>query len=71
MSTSKTFYINAKKMVQLQQVEVQAESEEVAIETYMDMAKAGGLAVDDYEWWTLSKGDLDVEYHGEAEEAPF
>ena len=60
---SKTYYINARKLVQLCQVEIEADSEQDAVQQYLAMAKNGQVDVSDFSWHMLSKGDLDIEEH--------
>jgi hypothetical protein len=68
---SRIYYINARKNVQLEQVEIEAPDEQTAIEEYLRMAHAGGIDVSDYNWHDLSTGDLDIEDHGEGKNEPF
>ena len=62
---SKTYLINARKNVQLCQVEIEAESQEDAVSEYLRMAERGELEVSDYQWGALTEGDLDIEAHYE------
>jgi hypothetical protein len=68
---STIFYINAKKTVELEQVEIEAPDEETAIDEYLRMARAGNVSIVDCQWYALDKGDLDIENHGSGEDAPF
>lgn len=68
---SKVFYINARKNVQLCQVEIEAPTKQHAIDQYLQMAHNGNIDVSDHNWGDLSKGDLDIEYHGEGNDEPF
>lgn len=66
---TRLFYINARKLVQLEQVEIEADSEQEAAAKYLQMARKGEVAVDNFRWWALSEADLDIEDHGEVEAA--
>lgn len=68
---SRIYYINARKLVQLEQVEIEADSEEDAVDAYLNMAKRGDVEISDHSWYALDKGDLDVEDHGEGKNEPF
>ncbi len=63
---SKLFYINAQKLVDLVQTEIEADTEQEAIEKYLRMAHRGEIDVADFNWPYLGANDLDVEDHGEV-----
>lgn len=68
---SRVFYINARKLVQLEQIEVEADSEDEAANEYLRMAQRGDIAISSFGWHDLDRADLDIEDHGPGEDAPF
>lgn len=67
---SRVFYINARKLVELEQVEIEADSEGEAADEYLRMANRGEVAVSNFSWSGLDRADLDIEDHGPGEDAP-
>ncbi len=57
------FVINAQKMVDLIQVEIEADTEEEAVAEYLAMVQRDEIGVSDFRWNDLSAGDLDIEAH--------
>lgn len=68
---SRIYYINASKVVELCQVEIEAPDEETAVETYLRMAHRGQVGISEYNWPYLGANELDIEDHGEGKDEPF
>lgn len=55
------YSLNCKKLITLEQHEIEADSEEEAVDEYLRRCNNGEVGVADYDWYTLSSGDVEAE----------